>query len=108
EVSTTRPAQHGTHPNRTGARVANGRSRRACRQSLAHPVARRDATDCQRAVDRRTVFSLGQQKIFGGGSALELRFEGFEGLVVAASREKMRELRINRRRERSCQYVDLF
>ncbi len=42
----------------TGARLADRRSRRAQRKSRAHPVARRNAADRQRAVDRRVVFAL--------------------------------------------------
>ena len=46
-------AQSRADPDRSGAGLAHGRSRRAQRQSRAHPFSRRDAADRQRAADRR-------------------------------------------------------
>src|SRR5213596_2366950 len=56
--ATTGATQSGTNPNRTGSRLADGRSRRAQRQSSAHSFPGRDSTDGQRAVDRRVVFAV--------------------------------------------------
>src|SRR5207247_6895369 len=58
EDATTGAAQSGTDPNRSGSRLADGRSRCSQRQSSPHSVAGRDSTDGQRAVDCRVVFAL--------------------------------------------------
>src|SRR5438874_60764 len=58
EDATTGAAQSGTDPNRSGSRLADGRSRCSQRQSSPHSVAGRDSTNGQRAVDRRVVFAV--------------------------------------------------
>src|SRR5207248_9327861 len=58
EDSTTGAAQSRVDANRSGSRLADGRSRRAQRQSSPYSVAARDPTDGQRAVDRRVVFAV--------------------------------------------------